>query len=387
VTGKIAAGSSLGKSLLSILAGLVIAGIIMRVSGYNPLEAFGALWHGATGLASGVGNPPNDIPIGTGKFAIHINRYNLAQSLSKMTPLLLCGLSVALGLRGGLFNIGAQGQMIVGALAGATVGLYGAPNGSLPPAVHVALVLGAGALAGAIWGAIPGLLKAVRGVHEVISTIMFNYIAINLATYLVSHNLKDPTPGKMAAQTATIAKSAWLNPFVPAAYLSLGLPIALFAAWAISFLIRRTALGYEIRAVGLGTEAARTNGIAVERTLVKTMAIAGALAGMAGAIEVMAVHHRYVQGVAANYGFDAIAVALLGGMNGGGVALAAFFFGALMNGASLMQNRSGVPDSIAVIVQAMVILFIGIRAFGTSKPSKIAAAVLDDERRLDDDPV
>lgn len=386
MTGKLTSGSSLGKSLLSILAGLLIAAIIMKISGYNPLEAFAALWHGATGLAAGAAQGANDIPIGTGKFALHLNKYNLAQSLSKMTPLLLCGLSVALGLRGGLFNIGAQGQMIAGALAGATVGLYGAPNGSLPPFVHAALVLMAGAAAGAIWGAIPGLLKAARGVHEVISTIMFNYIAVNIATYLVSHNLKDPTPGKMANQTATIAKSAWLNPFVPGAYLSLGLPLALLAAWFVSFLIRRMALGYEIRAVGLGADAARTNGIAVEKTLVKTMALAGAFAGVAGAIEVMAVHHRYVLGVAGNYGFDAIAVALLGGMNGGGVTLAAFFFGALMNGASMMQNRSGVPDSIAVIVQATVILFIGIRAFGAAKPSRIAAAVLDDERRLDDDP-
>ena len=384
MTGKITSGSSFGKSLLSVLAGLLIAGIIMQVSGYNPWQAFGALWHGATGLQAGAGQTPNDLTLGAGKLALHLNRYNLAQSLSKTTPLLFCGLSVALGLRAGLFNIGAQGQMIMGALAGAAVGLIGNSGGTLPVWFHVTIVLIAGALAGAVWGAIPGILKAARGVHEVIATIMFNYIAANLAMYLVSHNLKDPTPGKMATQTAMIAKTAWLAPLVPGAYLSAGLGLAVLAAVAVTFLIRRTALGYEIRAVGLGADAARTNGIAVEKTMVKTMAMAGALAGMAGAIEVMAIHHRFIQGVAANYGFDAIAVALLGGLNGGGIALSAFFFGALANGANLMQNQTQVPESIAGIVQAVVILFIGVRAFNP-KPSKIAAALLDDEGRLDDD--
>ncbi len=384
MTGKVTAGSSLSKSLLSILAGLAIAGIIMQVSGYNPWQAFAALWHGATGLQAGAGLSSNDLSLGAGKIAFHLNRYNLAQSLSKMTPLLFCGLSVALGLRAGLFNIGAQGQMIAGALAGAGVGLIGAPNGSFPVGLHIILVLVAGALAGAVWGAIPGILKAVRGVHEVIATIMFNYIAINLAMYLVSHNLKDPTPGKMASQTAMIAKSAWLTPLVPGAYLSIGLALAVLAAIMVTFLFQRTALGYEIRAVGLGAEAARTNGIAVEKTMVKTMAMAGALAGMAGAIEVMAIHHRFIQGIAANYGFDAIAVALLGGLNGGGITLSAFFFGALANGANLMQNQTQVPEAIAGIVQAVVILFIGVRAFKPKK-SRLAAALLDDEGRLDDE--
>ena len=385
MTGKLTTGGSLGKSMLSILAGLLIAGIIMQVSGYNPWQAFTALWQGATGLQTGTGTTFNDLTLGAGKFAIHLNRYNLAQSLSKMTPLLLCGLSVALGLRAGLFNIGAQGQMLVGALAGGGVGLIGAPNGTLPMALHITLVLIAGAVGGAIWGAIPGILKAARGVHEVIATIMLNFVAVNLATYLVTHNLKDPTPGKMAAQSAQIAKSAWLAPLVPGANLTMGLGVALVAAIAMTFLFRRTALGYEIRAVGLGADAARTNGIAVEKTIIKTMAMAGALAGIAGAIEVMAIHHRFMPSVSANYGFDAIAVALLGGLNGGGITLAAFFFGALANGANFMQTRTQVPESIAGIVQAIVILFIGIRAF-KPKQSIIAAALLDDERRIDDDP-
>ena len=129
MTGKVTMGGSLGKSLLSILAGLLVAGIIMQVSGYNPWQAFSALWQGATGLHTGTA-APNDLSLGAGKFAIHLNRYNLAQSLSKMTPLLLCGLSVGLGLRAGLFNIGAQGQMLAGALAGGCVGFIGAPNGT-----------------------------------------------------------------------------------------------------------------------------------------------------------------------------------------------------------------------------------------------------------------
>lgn len=371
------------RALFSIVIGLLVAATVMRFSGYNPLNALSALWTGATGIQSGPAVGPNDIPLGTGRFAWHLNQYNAAQSLAKMTPLLFTGLSVALGLRAGLFNIGAQGQMIAGALCAAVVGGWG--GGSLPAWVHIPLTLFAGAFMGAVWGALPGILKAARGVHEVISTIMFNYIAFNIATYLVTHSLKDPDPRKMAPQTGPISASAWLTPLVQGSNLSIGLFLALAAAAIIAFLLKRTAAGYEIRAVGLGADAAKAAGIGVEKTIVKTMAFAGALAGIAGAIEVMGIHHRYVQGVAGSYGFDGIAVALLGGMHGGGVALSALFFGALANGAAYMQLETDVPDSIAVIVQAVVIIFIGVRVHRKTVTNKMLAAMTDsEEKELDD---
>ncbi|HZP84584.1 MAG TPA: ABC transporter permease [Chthonomonadaceae bacterium] len=378
------------RPLLSVLVGLFLAALVMRASGYDPRAAYSALWSGATGLQSGPARSPNDIPIGLGSRLGHLDRFVLAQSLAKATPLLFAGLSVAIGLRAGLFNIGAQGQLTAGALAAALVGTLGRSGGGggWPPWLHIPLTLLAGVAAGAAWGALPGLLKARRGVHEVISTIMLNYIAANLASYLVTHGLKDPNPKNMAPQTALMASSSWLAPlpFAPGSNLTVGLLLALAAAAGVAFLIHRTALGFEIRAVGVGMEAARATGVPVARVMVIAMALSGALAGVAGAVEVMGVHHRYVQGVAGNYGFDGIAVALLGGLNGGGAVLSALFFGALSNGATGMQAQTDVPDSISVIVQAVVILLIGVRYSRKKAAPALVAAVLDtDERREDED--
>ncbi len=363
------------RPLFSILAGLLIAAIVIQASHYNALEAFSALWTGATGLQGGAASGASQIALGSG----HLNLYQLAQSLAKVTPLIFTGLAIALGLRAGLFNIGASGQMLVGALVAALVGQIGqnghveATNGTLPPGLHVALTLLAGFAAGAAWGAIPGWLKAKRGVHEVISTIMLNFVAQLVITYLVQRDLKDPAPGNESAQTAIIAKSAWLWPYIPHSALTFGLPLAILSALALTILIRRTALGFQIRAVGLGAEAARAAGIPVPRITVLTLALSGGLAGLAGAVEVMGVHHRYVEGVAGSYGFDGIAVALLGSLSGGGVILSALFFGLLANGATYMQSMVGVPAPISDIMQAMVILFVGGRDWGRKFVGKKAS--------------
>ncbi len=188
---------------------------------------------------------------------------------------------------------------------------------------------------------------------------MLNYLGLNIVTYLVTHNLKDPKSA--ATQTALISHSAMLSPWVPGSNLTAGFIVALVCAVAVTFLIRRTSAGYQIRAVGMGAEAARAAGIPTARVLVTTMFLSGALAGIAGAIEVAGIHHRYVQGVAGNYGFDGIAVALLGGLGGVAVTLSAFFFGFLAAGADYMETLTNVPNSVAIIVQALVILFVGIR--------------------------
>ncbi len=352
------------RPLISVLVGLLIAGLLMQASGYDARAASSALWSGATGLEGGHAQGANQLALGALNF--HVNLYQLAQSLSRVTPLLLAGLAIALGLRAGLFNIGAQGQMTVGALAAAVVGQWGANGvkaggaGGLPQMLHIALVLFAGTLAGGLWGAIAGLLKAYRGVHEVIATIMLNYLALNIVTYLVTHNLHDVKSS--ATQTPLIAHSAMLTPLVAGSNLTAGFFLALLMALLVTFMVGRTSLGYQIRAVGLGADAARASGVPVARVLVTTLFLSGALAGLAGAIEVMGIHHRYVEGVAGNYGFDGIAVALLGGLGGLAVTLSAFFFGFLAGGADYMETLTNVPNSIAVIVQALVILFAGIRA-------------------------
>ena len=349
----------LKRSLVSIGAGLLIACVLIQVSGYSAPAALGALWTGATGLQGGPASGPTDIAFGSG----HLNTFQLAQSLSTVTPLLFCGLAVALGLRAGLFNIGAQGQMTVGALAAAAFGLIGVSSrGGLPPALHIPLTILVGALAGGLWGALAGQLKAWRGVHEVISTIMLNFVGLNFANYMVSHNLKDPHSQNL--QTSRMAESALLSPIVAHSNLTVGLALAVLMAVATAFLISRTSPGFAIRAVGLSSEAAEAAGISTARTLVLTMFLSGALAGIAGAIEVMGVHHRYVDGVAGSYGFDGIAVALLGGLGGGGAILSALFFGLLASGSDAMQSLTSVPAPISVVVQAIVIMFVGIRYFG-----------------------
>ena len=247
--------------------------------------------------------------------------------------------------------------MTLGALGAAVAG----QARGLPPILHVPLVLLTGAAVGAFWGAIPAVLKARRGVHEVLSTILLNYVSVNLAAYLILHGLKDPE--RMAPETRAIAASAWLGSasFATQSNLTGGFLIAIAAAVGFAVLLPWTAWGYRLRAVGLGPEAAEAAGIRVDRTRLYAMLLSGALAGVAGAIEVMSVHHRYVEGVAASYGFDGIAVALLGGLSGLGVLVSALFFGALGSGAAFMESQTNVPADLAVIVQGIVILFAGVR--------------------------
>ncbi len=350
------------RPLAGIAAGLAVAAIIMLCSGYHPVAAFAAMWTGATGLEAGPATSDTMIRLGSG----HINLFLLAQTLAKITPLLFTGTAIAVGLRAGLFNIGAQGQMLMGALFAAGVGALGkhsaAGDGSINPGLHVLLVLVAGAAAGALWGALSGVLKAYRGVHEVISTIMLNFAALDIIQYLVTHNMKDDAPGSMSAQSPLMAQTAWLWPYVHGSNLTAGILLAIISTFAAALFIGRTSTGLQIRAVGLSPDTARASGIDVRRITVLTMALSGAIAGLAGAVEVMGIHHRYVAGVAGTAGFDGIAVALLGNLSGPGVALSALFFGALASGSGYMETTTNVPAPISEIVQAVVILLVGIKA-------------------------
>lgn len=346
------------RAILSIFCGLAAAAILMKMSGYNPLEALSALWIGASGMQSGPIARPGDIALGGG----HIDSFTLAQSLARVTPLIFCGLAVAIAMRAGLFNIGVQGQMTVGALAAAYIGtLYGAKSG-FPPVLYIFLIILGGAGTGAIWAAIAGILKSKRGVHEVLTTMMLNFVGTNLVAYIVTHNLKDPN--SQNEQTVRLLKAVWLTPIVPHSNLTAGLLLAVFATLFMTFLMSRTSLGFGIRAVGESPEAAEASGISVPKTITLTMALSGALAGAAGALEVLSVHHRFVDGLAATYGYDGISVALLGGLGGFGVLFSALFFGLLASGASYMESVTHVPAPISIIVQAFVILFVGMRLKG-----------------------
>jgi ABC-type uncharacterized transport system permease subunit len=286
--------------------------------------------------------------------------YAISESLVASVPYIFAGLAVALGFRGGLFNIGAEGQIFTGALASVWVG-YSFTG--LPWFIHLPLALLAGALGGAVWGAIPGYLKAKTGAHEVVTTIMTNYIAFRLSDWLLTGPMKrlNPATGKPGAVPISpeIAPSAYLPQLFPDPIrFHVGFFLALAIAGVVWWLLFKTTVGFEIRTVGANPNAARYAGMSITGMFVATMAMSGALAGLAGASQVLGVNHWLGQGFSSGYGFDSIALALLGKSHPLGVVLAALLFGTLRSGATRMQSIANIPVDIISIIQALVIIFV-----------------------------
>ncbi|MFO7167884.1 MAG: ABC transporter permease [Chloroflexota bacterium] len=317
--------------LLAIFTALAIGALIIFATGASVGAAYSGLFNGA------LGNPRA-----------------IANTLVEATPYILAGLAVALGFKGGLFNIGAEGQIIMGSIFSAVAGYMIV---GLPAFIHLPLALLAGVLGGALWGAIPGFLRAKAGAHEVITTIMLNYVAIRLADYLIKGPFRDPTSS--APRTPFIQPSAEL-PYMFGAEnrLHYGFLIALAMAVLIWWLLNKTTIGFEIRTVGANPDAAQYAGMSVARNIVLTMVISGGLAGLAGAVTILGLEHNYKAAFTGGYGFDSIAIALLANSNPIGIIPAAMFWGALRNGAGLMQLQSGISINLINIVQALVIVFI-----------------------------
>ncbi len=278
-----------------------------------------------------------------------------AESLVAATPYIFTGLAVAVGFKGGLFNIGVEGQLYAGAIAATFVGY--AVTG-LPFFIHLPLALIVGFLGGALWGAIPGYLKAARGVNEVINTIMLNYIIFLFAAWVVGPN-GPMNAGGGAPRSPGILDAAKLPQFLPnPVRLHWGFLLAIGAVFFVYWLLWKTTIGFEIRTVGASPTAAKYAGIAVGKIFVLTMSLSGGLAGLAGANELLGLNHYFSAGFSPGYGFDAIALALLGKSNPFGVLAAALLFGALRNGATRMQSIAGVPVDIISVMQALIIAFI-----------------------------
>lgn len=323
--------------VLAVFTALVVGAVLIQLSGGNPALAYLGLWEGAFGSPRA-----------------------LSETAVWSVPYIFAGLGVAFAFKGGLFNIGADGQLVVGAVAAAWLG-FGLPRvlgTSLPAVIHVPLALFGGALAGALWGAIPGYLKARFGAHEVINTIMMSYIALLAASYLLNGPLKDPSPTNVLARTPLIVVSARIPPLLADYRVHWGLLLALGMAVLVWFVLQRSTLGFAIRTTGLNPDAARYAGVQYRRTIVITMALSGFLAGLAGTIEVLALNYRHDLTFSSGYGFDAITVALLGRNDPLGVVLAAFLFGAMRNGASRMQFMAQIPVDIISVVQALILLFV-----------------------------
>ncbi len=318
----------------AVFTALVIGAIIIQVTGKDWVAAYVGLWQGSFGTPGAI-----------------------IDTIVRSTPFIIAGLAVGLGFKAGLFNIGAEGQLYAGATFAVFVG-YSIQG--IPAIIHIPLVIIAGALGGFLWGAIPGFLKARTGAHEVINTIMLNYIAIRLTEWLI----KSKTPYLMGdpkdasgARTRFIAESARL-PAIPGTDLHVGILMAGALTLLVYWLLYRTTIGFELRTVGANPSAARYAGMNVPRTIVLAMALSGMLAGLAGAGEVLGVEHALKADFFAGLGFDAIAVALLARSNPIAMIASGLLWGGLLTGARLMQVRAELSIDLIKIVQALIIMFI-----------------------------
>ena len=280
--------------------------------------------------------------------------YPLSETLVSAAPLVLAGLSVALAFRAGLFNIGAQGQFIFGSIAASYVGFHY----HLPVGIHLLAAAFAAILAGALWGGLVGLLKARTGAHEVIVTIMLNYVALYFLMWLLS-TTAFLRPGRRDPISPDVRSSARMPLLLGNNYrVNLGIFVALGAAVFVWWLLSRSTLGFRFRAVGANSAAAKTAGISVPLVMTSVMAISGALAGLGGAVHVLGSDFSLTSGTAGNFGFDAITVALLGRARPMGTVFAAILFGALRAGGGTMQANTNTPIDIVLVIQALVVLFI-----------------------------
>ncbi len=316
--------------LLGILLALTVGALILLIFGENPVAAYQALLRGALG-----------------------SKRTIAETMLSATPLMLGGLAVAVGFRCGLFNMGVEGQIVLGGLLPAYFG-YAV---SLPWYLHLPLGLVSGALAGAAWGAIPGYLKARYKIHEVITTIMLNYIAFAIGSYMVAVGGPMKEIGESLPASPKILDTARLPRLLEGTRLTGGIFIALAVAVLVWIFLFKTRLGFKLRAVGLNPEAAEYAGISPQRFTVLAMVLSGALGGLAGAVEVLGVHYRFFENFSPGYGWDAIAVALLGLLHPAGVIAAAFLLGALRSGSVAMQAVAQISKDVVLILTALIIFF------------------------------
>ncbi len=313
----------------AILLAFVCGAVLIACSGYSPFEAYYTMIKGSFG-----------------------NVNSVAEVFVKTTPLLLAALGLTISNRAQVISIGSEGQIYLGAMGAAAVGLF---MGALPVYVAIPLCMLAGIAIGAFWGGIAGWLKVKMNANEVIVTLMMNYVAIELVRYLVNGPWRDPN--SVEPFSAQITAGAWLPVLVPKTRLHIGLLIALGMVVLFWWILHRTTMGYQLTICGSNPAAAEANGINCKRMIVISMLISGGMAGLAGAIELMGVHHRLIEEVSPEYGFTAIIIAILGRGKPVRVMFAAFFFAVLTVGADGMRRSMGIPSALGTILQALVLLF------------------------------
>ncbi|MDE3176754.1 MAG: ABC transporter permease [Pseudomonadota bacterium] len=322
--------SAILPPVAAVVLALAVSAALLQISGFHAADVVNVMVVGA--------------------FA---DERSISEVLLKATPLILIGVGLCVAFRCSIWNIGAEGQLYAGACAATVVGVHFA---GLPTGLHIALILIAGTIAGALWAALAGLLRVYFRASEVVTTIMLNYIAIIFTSYLVTGPLKDPVVPY--PQSAKIARELWLPRILPPTRLHLGILIAVAAAGAVYVFLFRSSAGYAVRVVGLNPRAAAYAGVNVAKNVLLAIAISGGLAGLAGAIEIDGVNYRLYQDISPGYGFEGIAVALLANNNPLAAIASGILFAALRSGSEIMQISAQVPQVLVFIIQGLVILSI-----------------------------
>ena len=339
---------AIATPFISVVIAMLVGSLIIIASGQSPVEAYSAMISGAFGGWRQIG-----------------------ETLLRATPLIFTGLAVSYGFRAGLFNIGAEGQLFLGGLAAAFVGLKVA---GMPALVSLPIIILAAFAAGAAWAFIPALMKAKIGAHEVITTMMFSYIGKYLVSYLVNGPLRATGNIPQTTElpiTSQLPRLSDLLPFIGSNRAHVGIILGIIAALVVWWILKYTVMGYEARAVGFNPSAAETAGISVASTTIKSLCISGGLAGLAGAVEVLGVHYRLFDQFSSGFGFTGIAVALLAKNNPFGVILAAILFGSLSAGAGTMQLEAGVSQKVITIIQGTIIFLVGAETIVTWAVSRV----------------
>lgn len=340
--------------MTAVVLSFGIIAIVMLFLGIDPLQAYAGMYRAAFG-----------------------SPYQLSVTITKTLPRLMAALGIAYALRGGLWNIGAEGQIYMGAIAASLVALY-MPSLSKP--VNITLAITAGVLAGGLWGAIPGLLKAYRGINEIITTLLSVYVAIEFNNYLTQVALM---PLNATFPASALFGKEWRLPVIwPGTILHAGSLLALAAVVLTALVLRRTTMGFTLKTLGENPRVAEYVGMPVKRTIVSTMFISGALAGFAGAIEALGTRGRLIAGLSNGYGFEAIAVALLGANSPWGIVPASLLFGSLDAGATGLRTAVKIPAAIVPISEGLAVIFVlaGLAIYRTRLKQKEATRMREASR-------
>jgi len=319
---------TIAPSVLAVLLAFITCAFIMVIEGINPILAYASLLQGAFG-----------------------GFYEIGETMAKAAPIMLTGLAATIAFKCRVWNIGGEGQLYIGAIAATWIGL----SIYLHSAVEIPLIFIVSFLAGALYGLIPGLLKAYFKVNEIVLTLMLNYIAILFVSFLVEGPWRDPSG---ITYSPPIAETAYLPVLIPRTRLHLGVVIAVLCAIVLHVILHRTIFGYEVTIVGANPEVARCKGINIPKTIVLTMLISGGLAGLAGMGEVCGIQHRLMGGLSPGYGFFGVIAALLGKLEPLGVLFSSILLGAIFVGADAMQRAAGVSVTIVYMLESFILLFL-----------------------------